>query len=192
VALAVWVTTASAGPIFKHSPKPKPSERVPELLVQVKGDRDEHKRSLAAQELRQYDPVAFPEITAVLMDVLLSDPKPSVRGEAAQSLGKLRPVSQQVGWALEQVQAKDSSMWVRLQARTALLSYHWAGYRSKKEEGPMLQSNEPPVAGAPATPPPSGLAPPPRPLSVPVSPSTQMRLPPSIPNQGPDLSPPLR
>jgi hypothetical protein len=190
---------APAGPIFKHPPKPNPNERVPELLVQVKTDRDEHKRSLAAQELRQYDPVAFPEIIGVLVDVLFNDAKPNVRGEAAQSLGKLRPVSQQVGMALEQAQAKDTSMWVRLQARTALLQYHWAGYHSKKEEGPSLQSNEPPMAGPAA----KGLAPtpmpPPRPLVVPVSPAPLTPLPVSgtsafrpmpIQNQGPDLSPP--
>jgi hypothetical protein len=147
---------ALAGLIFgKKTTKPNPADRVPELVAQVKNDGDENKRASAAEELRLYDPVAFPQIIPVLTDVLFNDKKPAVRAEAAQTLGKLRPVSQQVGAALEQTLAHDSSMRVRLQARSSLLHYHWAGYHSalKKESSPLLQTNEPPLAGADKLPP---------------------------------------
>jgi hypothetical protein len=147
---------ALAGIIFgKKATKPNPAERVPELLAQVKNDGDENKRSSAAEELRQYDPAAFPQIVPVLIDVLFNDKKSTVRAEAAQTLGKLRPVSQQVGAALEYALAKDPSMRVRLQARSSLLQYHWAGYRStaKKNESPLLNTKEPPLADGDKAPP---------------------------------------
>lgn len=144
-----FVAPLSAGIIFGRKAKPNPKERVPELIAIVKTDGDENKRAHAAEELRQYDPSAFPEIVPVLIDVLMNDKKPSVRAEAAQSLGKLRPVSQSAGLALEQAVAKDTSMTVRLQARSALLGYRWAGYRSIKKEEPILPTaKEPPLAEA--------------------------------------------
>src|SRR5207302_3914603 len=108
----------------------------------VKADKDESKRARAAEELRQYDPTMFRDIIPVLIDVLHNDKKPSVRAEAAQSLGKLRPVSQEAGLALEQALARDPSMRVRLQARSSLLGYHWAGYRNagKNVEPPPLNT----------------------------------------------------
>ena len=83
----------------------------------------------------------------VLIDVLRNDPKPGVRSEAAQSLSKLRPVSQPAGHALEQAMQNDASMRVRLQARSALLMYHWAGFHTTKlQDAPLLQTKEPPLA----------------------------------------------
>jgi HEAT repeats len=148
LALAAFVAPASAGIIFgKRAPKPNPAEIVPELLATAKNDQDEHKRTTAVEELRQYDPANFPEMVPVLLMVLRNDPKPAVRSEAATTLSKLRPVSQQVGAALEQSMAHDDSMRVRLQARSALLFYHWAGYHTTKPmEPPQLQSKEPPFA----------------------------------------------
>lgn len=147
--LAVLPATSQAG-IFGKKNKPNPNERVPELLAIVKTDGDEHKRASAAEELRQYDPKLYPDILPVLIDVLMNDAKPSVRAEAAQTLGKLRPVTREVGMALEQAVAKDGSMRVRLQARSALLSYHWSGYHGGKEAAPAAvpQSKEPPLAPA--------------------------------------------
>jgi hypothetical protein len=151
VALAALASPAPAGVFFNKHPKPNPAERVPELLATAKSDPDEHKRSSAVEELRQYDPTAFPDMVPVLLEVLAKDPKPGVRADAAETLGKLRPVSQQVGRALEQALAQDSSMRVRLQARYALLGYHWAGYHSaKKSDGPLPPTNEPPAAAATA------------------------------------------
>src|SRR5205807_2704180 len=107
---------AHAGLIFGRHAKVNPAQRVPELIVQVKNDKNESKRESAARELRDYDPTANPDIVPVLVDVVQNDATPSVRAEAAQSLGKLRPVSQIAGWALEEA-LKDSSIRVRLQAR---------------------------------------------------------------------------
>jgi hypothetical protein len=175
------LTPAQAGILFKKKKPPvDANQRVPELIGQVKTSPDEHKRSQAAEELRQYDPKAFPDIVPVLMDVLANDPKPPVRAEAAHSLGKLRPVSIVVGQALEQALAKDKSMRVRLQARSALLQYHWAGYRTPKKGGLPPQTKEPPLAPPlPGDPPPADLSlPPPRPVPVPPTAPTEQPLPP--------------
>jgi hypothetical protein len=136
VLLPLMVTLPAPGGIFfgKHG-KPNPAERVPQLIATVKTDQDEDKRAGAAKELREFDPAAFPEVVAVLIDVLQHDSKVSVRAEAVQSLGKLRPISQEAGWALEQA-TRDSSFRVRWQARNALIGYRISGYRSpgKTEE----------------------------------------------------------
>jgi len=93
--LAAMPLSASAG-LFKKATKPIPAERVPELIGIVKTEKDEHKRVSAAEELRQYDANTYPEIILVLADVLLTDASSSVRAEAADSLARLRPVSQGV------------------------------------------------------------------------------------------------
>jgi hypothetical protein len=160
VALGISAATASAGIFsFGKKEKPDPAVRVPELLTTLKTSQDEHKRTLALEELRQYDAAAFPAMVPAVIDALLHDSKPGVRSEAADTLSKIRPVSQPAGQALEQAQAKDASMRVRLQARYALLHYHWAGYKSAKKSDAMLaQSDEPPLADksvVPVTMPPS-------------------------------------
>jgi hypothetical protein len=173
--LAVLTGTASAG-IFGKKNKPTPQERVPELITTIKTDGDEHKRTSAAEELRQYDPKQFPNIVPALIDALTTDAKPSVRAEAAQSLSKMRPVTKEAGWALEQAVSKDSSMRVRLQARSALLHYHLAGYHSGKDPAPMAvppQSNEPPLAAPPAKPAVTLTPPPPPVQAMPVSQSAK-------------------
>src|SRR5438094_8580043 len=68
----------------------------------------------------------------VLVDALGKDTSASVRSEAATSIGKLRPISQQAGYALEQATANDASMRVRMSARQSLWQYHLVGYRSGK------------------------------------------------------------
>jgi hypothetical protein len=154
VVLEFSATSAFAGIFsFGKKEKPDPAMRVPELLATLKENKDEHKRVLALDELRQYDAAAFPAMVPAVIDVLLHDPKPGVRSEAAETLSKLRPVSQPAGQALEQAQSKDASMRVRMQARYALLQYHWAGYKSpKKPDGMLTQSDEPPLADKPLVP----------------------------------------
>ena len=155
--VADLASPAQAGILFgRKKDKPDPKTRVPELIATLQADKDGDKRARAAEELRNYDPNAHPGIVPALIAALQSDSKPAVRSEAVQSLGKLRPVTQAAGDALEQALATDSSMRVRLQARSSLLGYHWAGYRSgKKNEVPPLSqpaSKEPPVIiTAPAT-----------------------------------------
>jgi hypothetical protein len=221
VLLPLVAGPGSAGIIFGKKKKPVvPAERVPELFVIVKTNGDESKRAAAAQELRQYDPTQFPNIVPILIDVLQNDKKPSVRAEAAQSLGKLRPISQQVGMALEQARANDSSMRVRLQAKSSLMQYHWGGYRNsgKKDEVGPKQTKEPPLADEKMPPvisttngssSPSHLPPsnPPAPFPLPTRPTSKEpplapvsrpvpvrpQTPPNTPpanEGGPDLSPP--
>jgi hypothetical protein len=144
--LAAVPMSANAGILFKKATKPNPADRVPELIGIVKTEKDEHKRASAAEEMRQYDANTYPEIIMVLADVLLSDASASVRAEAADSLARLRPVAQSAGLALEQALAKDSSMKVRMQARYALLQYHWAGYHSNSKDAPLIQPKDQPVA----------------------------------------------
>src|SRR5262245_9144760 len=152
VCLSLVLTAAPAAslpPLFgkKKATAPDPSQRVPELLGIVKSDKDEHNRAQAAGELRRFDAKQYPDIVPTLIEALMNDPKPSVRAEAAQSLGRLRPISLAAGQALEQALARDTSMRVRLQARSALLQYQWSGYRSLKKGAEPAQTKEPPLAG---------------------------------------------
>jgi HEAT repeats len=134
----MWIASARAG-IFGRQ-RPNPAQRVPQLITIVKTDPSDSAREKAAAELREYDAAAFPEILAVLIDVLQHDPKAGVRVEAAQSLAKLRPVSQEAGLALEEA-TRDSSLRVRWQARSSLLGYRLSGYRSQKP-GDALRGQE--------------------------------------------------
>jgi hypothetical protein len=149
--LAGLVTPAPAG-LFSRKPKANPAERVPELLIQLRTSTDEAQRTAAAEELRQYDPRSFPEIMTGLIDALGRDASPAVRSEAATSLGRLRPLSQPAGYALEQAQNNDSSMRVRMSARQALWQYHLVGYRSgKPAETPSKPNGADATVSAPAT-----------------------------------------
>jgi len=147
---------AAAGIFGRGKPKSDPAMRVPELLIQLKTDKDEAKRTAAAEELRQYDPKAYPEIMATLIDALSKDMSPAVRSEVATSIGKLRPISQQAGYALEQATANDGSMRVRMSARQALWQYHLVGYRSGKPTEMSAPPAAPVVAAAPAPSAPAG------------------------------------
>jgi hypothetical protein len=129
--LLLVVSPAQAGPFTKKAPaRAGANTRVPELLFHVKMDADEKKRAAAADELRDYDAKQFPEIVPILCDVLLNDQSQAVRLEAAQSLGKIRPVSPFAGQVLEQASTKDPVFRVRMQARTSLRLYQLAGYRA--------------------------------------------------------------
>ncbi len=131
--------TARAGIFFNRTPtppKPAPTERVPQLLKELKESGDENKRGAAVDELRQFDLQAFPQIVPAIIDALINDKKPYVRAEAAQTLGKLRPMMPEIATALETARDKDESMRVRLQARSALMSYQWSGYRGPQKITP--------------------------------------------------------
>jgi HEAT repeat protein len=185
VTVGALALPAPAGFLFGKKTKPNPAQRVPELIVIVKTDKDESKRASAAEELRQYDPKANADIVPILIDVLLNDAKPAVRVEAAESLGKLRPISQEAGWALEQAKEKDSSMRVRAKARYELLGYYWAGYHSdpKTKDGPAANPKD--VAAEKGKPPRKAVINP-----LPVGPKT-MVTPVSRPAVGETPPPPL-
>ena len=115
---AMLAGSGRAGIIFgRKKEKVEPKARVPELLTTLKTDRNADHRAHAAVELHNYDPVAFPEIIPALVTALQGDAKSGVRLEAALSLGKLRPVNQAAGEALERAVSADPAMRVRLQAR---------------------------------------------------------------------------
>jgi hypothetical protein len=125
--------------LFGKRPKVNVQERVPELLGKVKSDKEERQRIAAASELRQFDGAAFPEIAFTLIDVLQSDTSSNVRLEAAVSLARLRPSTQEASQALQQAAAKDSALRVRMQARTSLMFYHVSTSPKKAEpQGPIL------------------------------------------------------
>ena len=199
IVVAVLPMSVSAGILFKKTPKPRPEDRVPELLGILKTEKDEHKRASAAEEIRQYDTAMFPDIIAVLADVVISDPSSSVRAEAADSLGRLRPATQQAGQALEQALAKDGSMKVRMQARYALLQLHWGGYRSSAKEPPLTtkempakEVKSPPPIQTPIKPqtgPKFGETPPP-PLAPPSDPPSPPKADPSAPPKADPSAPP--
>jgi hypothetical protein len=155
--LVVLVLPALAVPaqaqFFFKKARPAPAQRVPELILTLKTETDERKRAAAADELREYDAKTFTEIVPVLIDVLYNDKKYSVRLEALNSLYRLRPVSQPAGQAIEHAASSDESLRVRLQAKTALLKYHLAGYSSSNKNEPSVfqpSTQEPPLADPPS------------------------------------------
>ncbi len=209
--LAVLLVAALALPapgqsFFRKKPaeKPNPAERLAQLITTLKTDPDEAKREHAAVELRHFDPKTFPEVIPILIECLQSDPKPAVRMEAAQSLGRIRPISQQAGWALEQAASKDSSTRVRLQARSSLWYYRLNGYRSegKPDEIPAASPPKPEQPSKSFLPSLSNLNPfskSSRPNSPPSTPSGETPPPPlAVPekdkknDRGPELVPPDR
>jgi hypothetical protein len=152
VAAQICCIASAGGSIFSKPQKAKPArERVPELVAVIKTNPDESLRADAAEELRQFDPVQFPEIIPALIDALLTDKKPSVRAESALSLGKLKGIHSKVGLALEQSMVNDTSMRVRLQARSSLFTYQLAGYRSPIKPTNQSQTTEPAITGIPSS-----------------------------------------
>jgi hypothetical protein len=202
LALAV---PAPAGIFFNKKKKPPASDRVPELIAMMKNDGDENRRQNAAEELRLYDAAANPAIVPALIEALLMDKKPAVRAEAAQSLGKLRPVSREAGQALEQALHNDPSIRVRLQSRSALIQYHLSGYHGGKDTPPPEPAAKdppdmPPAVNTSAKPPqrivPQPVPTPPRPttkeppLAPPVNPAPPPATPPTPAPEGPKLDGP--
>jgi hypothetical protein len=136
--------------IFKKTPKPDPSVHVPTLIEKLRTNKDEKARVESASELRDYDGKEFPEILTALTEALNTDTSSSVRAEAAESIGKIRPISSKAGHALEQAIAHDKSTMVRLSARMSLAQYRFLGYFSgvSKSDDAVAQSSEPPLAAA--------------------------------------------
>lgn len=144
VALAL-AAPAQAG-LFKKSPKPDPAVYVPALIETLKSDKEEKNRAAAASELDEFDAKAFPDILPALMSALASDPSSSVRSRAAESIGKVRPITAAAGYALEQAIADDKNFAVRISARTALLKYKVLGHMPGTKIEGVVQSSEPPLA----------------------------------------------
>ena len=142
-------------PFRKAPPPPPPAERVGQLVSIIKSDPDERKRTLAVEEIRDFDTKAFPEIVPILADVAQNDAKPGVRAEAVSSLVRIRPVTQIAGQAIEHAAAKDDHWRNRMNAQAALVRYRLAGYSSsaaaRNDAKPTApnQSQEPPTNDRP-------------------------------------------
>ncbi len=143
ICIAGLAGPAPAGFFLGKQSKPSPAERVPQLLVMLRTDADEGKRANAAKELAEFDPKAFPEMIPTLLQTLRQDAKASVRVEIVQTLGKLRPISQEAGRAIESA-LEDASWRVRWQARQTLWGYRLSGYRSPPK--PEAVTHSPPPA----------------------------------------------
>jgi hypothetical protein len=142
------LTTAEAG-IFSRKDKPAPAVQVMDLLKTLKNAPEAGKRADAAEELREFDAAAFPEIVPVLINALQSDSSSSVRKQAAESLGKIKPTSVEALQALEQAEKQDDAMLVRWKARTAQL-----GYRApQKPQGAPAPAAAPQTVSTPPPPP---------------------------------------
>ena len=186
LALVPLVTLALVAPaqagLFRKSSKPDPTTHVPALIQVLKTDKDERARASAASDLHEYDGKVFPDILPALMDALANDPSSSVRAEAAESIGKVRPISVQAGYSLEQARDNDKSTIVKITARSALLKYRILGVIGGKSDLEAAQTAEPPLAAGMATKGTPGrtvLRPTPAPIPVtgPVTPPTAPRPP---------------
>jgi len=149
LAALVLAPPSHAG-LFKKSAKPDPATHVPALIETLKSDKEERARSAAAGELDEYDAKAFPDILPALMEALTADPSTSVRSKAAESIGKVRPITAAAGYALERAAADDKSLSVKVAAKMALVKYRLLGHMpGTKVEGALVQSAEPPLAAGP-------------------------------------------
>jgi hypothetical protein len=147
VALALAAPTHAG--LFKKSAKPDPATYVPALIETLKASKDEKARAAAAAELDEYDAKAFPDILPSLMEALSSDPSSGVRSKAAESIGKVRPITPAAGYALERAAADDKSLSVKVAAKMALMKYRVLGHMpGTRVEAALVQSAEPPLAAA--------------------------------------------
>lgn len=136
--LGVIAGSASAGIFFNRNRVSQPTrptetrpdeQQVNELMRILRSDPDERRRASAAAELGKIDLRANPSAGHALIEALEQDPSVHVRAEVASALGKLRPLTLQVGKALETALNNDQSPRVRLTARNSLLPFIQSGYR---------------------------------------------------------------
>jgi HEAT repeats len=136
VALCTTVP-AQAGVIFNRSSKHPfkqpatvaPTDPVGDLIHALRTEADERRRAAIANELSRFDLKQAPQAGGALIEALQSDPSPLVRNEVAEALGRMRPLTQQVGQALEQAFSSDPASRVRLTARASLVPFIQAGYK---------------------------------------------------------------
>ena len=131
----------------KTTPRGPAAQRVPELIMTLKTDSDERRRANAAEELGQFDAATYAEITPVLVEALLNDPRPGVRMEAGSALGALRPASQAAANALDKSASNDDNWRVRIHSKGIGLKYRWAGIPSQGNSSPAksIRTEEPPL-----------------------------------------------
>jgi hypothetical protein len=147
IIVAGLASPAPAGLFFNRKAKTAP-DRVPTLIGALKSDPEERHRADAARQLRDFDVTAYPEIVPALIEAAQNDARAGVRAEALQSLARVRPISQQAGQTLEGLADHDSSLRVRLQARSALMQYRLSGYHASRnvQKQQVGRTIEPPLA----------------------------------------------
>jgi HEAT repeats len=128
VVLLFVTSTASAG-----DKKPLTPERVGQLMTILRSDLSEDNRLQAAEELGHANGMRHPEVVPALIESLRKDPKPAVRGQALDSLARIRPVSKDAGRAIEAAK-DDPSFKVRWKVSGALRTYHSAGYGEQEKK----------------------------------------------------------
>lgn len=133
--------------LLKRKPKADPAAKAKQLVATLQSDPDERKRKSAAEELREFDPRNTPDLIPALIGSLQKDPSAAVRIETAQTLGKLKPVSQPAGIAMETAFQSDPDAKVREAVQAALWQYHLNGYRTPPTGSAVAsQTPEPPIA----------------------------------------------
>lgn len=154
--LTLVVTVAASAPagaidlglgLFKRKSKAEPVSRVKSLVAALQTNPDARHRQSAAAALRDFDPRTNPEVIPALIGSLQRDPSPAVRSEAVESIGKLKPVYQPAGIAMETALQTDPDAKVREAIKSALWQYHLNGYRAPPVGSPIAaQTAEPPLA----------------------------------------------
>jgi len=135
--------------LLKRKPKADPAAKAKQLVATLQSDPDERKRKSAAEELREFDPRNNPDVLPALIGSLQKDPSAAVRIETAQTIGKLKPVSQPAGIAMETAFQSDPDIKVREAVQAALWQYHLNGYRTPPTGSTLTsQTPEPPIATA--------------------------------------------
>src|ERR1051326_8832187 len=114
--LAVAAVPAPSASLFSgRKNNLTPEQRVDQLLMAAQTAAEVNKRCDAIEDLRDYNTTTFPQIVPILVDILHQDKNPSVRAEAARSLGRLRPPTKLAGDALHEAASKDTALRVRWQ-----------------------------------------------------------------------------
>jgi hypothetical protein len=143
VALTLTFSLAAGEKDKNAKPKVTPSERIEQLLLTLRNDRKEDKRSKAAEELGTLASSEYPEVVSGLIDALVRDDSTTVRKAVIRSLASIEPASHEVKDALDQAVKADKSWPVRQVARMAL----WR-YKPKDEPqhipGPQLRNTSKP------------------------------------------------
>ncbi|MCZ2342083.1 MAG: HEAT repeat domain-containing protein [Bacteroidales bacterium] len=134
--------------LFKRKQKEEPvAPPTQHYVTTLQSDPDEQKRLMAASGLANADPRVDAAVIPTLIHSLQRDPSPLVRSQAAEVIGKLKPIYLHAGLALQTAAQSDPTDMVRKASKAALWEYHLAGYRPAAGIGGRNeQTPEPPIA----------------------------------------------
>ncbi|MFN4258649.1 MAG: HEAT repeat domain-containing protein [Gemmataceae bacterium] len=177
--LLIWATAlepASAGIIFNRQNNQQGSSNGPKIFRLFKGKNNEpppnqHHQPTNSMYPHQPAPAVQPNGMDGMVQTLQHSPDAEQRYHAAVQLGKMRPFPPAVSAVLQQAANNDSSMKVRVAAKTALMQQQINGFiNDKMQQVPRVNpptmprqptTQEPPLA-EPLPAPPASPAPPPR------------------------------